>query len=316
LKKVFIAGQNGMVGSSLARSLSKDKSIELLNASSKELDLVDQQKVSIFFKENEIDEVYIAAAKVGGIYANNTYPADFIYNNIMITSNILHSCYKSKVTKVLYLGSSCIYPKHSNQPISEKMLLSGKLEETNEPYAIAKIAGIKMCESYNRQHNTDFRSVMPCNLYGEGDNYHAKDSHVIPALIRRFHEAKINEDKFVDVWGSGEPRREFLYVDDLASACVHVMNLDRNNYQNLTSPMCSHINIGNGVDISIKDLSYLIKKIIGYRGEIKFDTSMPDGTMKKLIDSNLIKGSGWMPRISIESGINLAYRHFMLSDRK
>ncbi len=305
-----------MVGSSLKRSLSKDKSTELINASSKELDLTDQQRVNIFFEENQIDEVYIAAAKVGGIYANNTYPADFIYNNIMITSNILYSCYKSSVSKVLYLGSSCIYPKHSSQPISEDMLLSGKLEETNEPYAIAKIAGIKMCESFNRQHNTDFRSVMPCNLYGEGDNYHDKNSHVIPALIRRFHEAKINESAIVDVWGSGEPRREFLYVDDLASACVHIMSMSKNNYKSITSPMCSHINIGNSNDISIKDLAFLIKKIIGFKGDIKFDTSMPDGTMKKLIDSNLIKNSGWAPSISIESGIELAYKDFIKSQRK
>ncbi len=305
-----------MVGSSIARALNQDKNIKILKTSSTELNLINQEEVTNFFNNNKIDEVYIAAAKVGGIYANNTYPAEFIYKNIMMTSNILNSCFESNISKVLYLGSSCIYPKHAEQPISEDMLLSGKLESTNEPYAIAKIAGIKMCESYNRQYNTDFRSVMPCNLYGKGDNYGEKESHVIPGLIRRFHEAKQNNYKSVFVWGSGKPKREFLYVDDLASACTHIMNLDKKNYQNLTNPMCSHINVGKGVDISIKDLSYIIAKIIGYKGEIKFDTSMPDGTMKKLINSNLIKNSGWVPSISIESGIKLAYKDFITSHRK
>lgn len=317
MKNIFIAGQNGMVGSSIKRLLiANDQDARIISSSKKSLDLINQKQVSEFFKKNKIDEVYLAAAKVGGIHANNTYPAEFIYNNLMIISNILHSCYLENVKKVLYLGSSCIYPKKAKNPIKEDALLSDKLEETNEPYAIAKIAGIKMCESYNRQYDTDFRSVMPCNLYGEGDNYHSNESHVIPGLIRRFHEAKVNNAKTITVWGSGNPRREFLYVDDLAKACIHIMNLETTDYRKITKPMRSHINIGNGSDITIKELANQISEIIGFEGSIEFNKSMPDGTMQKLIDSTLLRSSGWRPNISLRTGLKLAYKDFMKSNRK
>ena len=317
MKNIFIAGQNGMVGSSIKRLLlSKYNNIHIINSSKKSLNLINQQQVLDFFKKNKINEVYLAAAKVGGIYANNTYPAEFIYNNLMIISNVLHACYLENVEKVLYLGSSCIYPKTATNPITEDALLTDKLEETNEPYAISKIAGIKMCESYNRQYDTDFRSVMPCNLYGKGDNYHDNESHVIPALIKRFHEAKLNNDKTVIVWGSGKPRREFLYVDDLTNACIHIMNLKRDDYRKITKPMCSHINVGNGSEITIEDLANQISDIVGFKGEIEFDTSMPDGTMQKLIDSSLLRSTGWQPNISLRTGLKLAYKDFMESNRK
>ncbi len=317
MKNIFIAGQNGMVGSSIKRLLlSKYNNIHIINSSKKSLNLINQQQVLDFFKKNKINEVYLAAAKVGGIYANNTYPAEFIYNNLMIISNVLHACYLENVEKVLYLGSSCIYPKTATNPITEDALLTDKLEETNEPYAISKIAGIKMCESYNRQYDTDFRSVMPCNLYGKGDNYHDNESHVIPALIKRFNEAKLNNDKTVIVWGSGKPRREFLYVDDLTNACIHIMNLKRDDYRKITKPMCSHINVGNGSEITIEDLANQISDIVGFKGEIEFDTSMPDGTMQKLIDSSLLRSTGWQPNISLRTGLKLAYKDFMESNRK
>ena len=317
MKNIFIAGQNGMVGSSIKRLLlSKYNNIHIINSSKKSLNLINQQQVLDFFKKNKINEVYLAAAKVGGIYANNTYPAEFIYNNLMIISNVLHACYLENFEKVLYLGSSCIYPKTATNPITEDALLTDKLEETNEPYAISKIAGIKMCESYNRQYDTDFRSVMPCNLYGKGDNYHDNESHVIPALIKRFHEAKLNNDKTVIVWGSGKPRREFLYVDDLTNACIHIMNLKRDDYRKITKPMCSHINVGNGSEITIEDLANQISDIVGFKGKIEFDTSMPDGTMQKLIDSSLLRSTGWQPNISLRTGLKLAYKDFMESNRK
>ncbi len=306
-----------MVGSSIKRYLENNSlNVDIINSSKNSLNLKDQKKVADFFKSNKVDEVYLAAAKVGGIYANNNYPAEFIYDNLMIVSNVLHACYEEKVQKVLYLGSSCIYPKNIKNPMKENDLLTGRLEETNEPYAIAKIAGIKMCESYNRQYDTDFRSLMPCNLYGKGDNYQNKNSHVIPGLIRKFHEAKCNNDNLVKVWGSGNPKREFLYVDDLARACIHVMDLEKNEFQKLTTPMCSHINVGSGEDIKIRDLAFLISEIVQFKGRIEFDETMPDGTMEKLIDSTLINRSGWHPDITFKTGLKLAYDDFIKSNRK
>ena len=310
---IFIAGHNGMVGSSILRMLSADD-VNIITASKDELDLTNQAAVNSFFASNKIDQVYLSAAKVGGINANNIYPADFIYINIMIQTNVINAAYNSGIKKLLFLGSSCIYPKTNNQPIKESSLLSGKLEETNEPYAIAKIAGIKLCESFNRQHKDkgiDFRSIMPTNLYGPGDNYNLENSHVIPALIRKFHEAKINKSDHLEVWGTGNPKREFLHVNDMARACIHVMNIDKKSYDKLISPMSSHINVGSGEDISIKNLSYLIKDIIDYSGKIVFDDSKPDGTIRKLLDISLIKQTGWLPEIGIKEGLNETYKNFL-----
>ena len=312
--KVFVAGHRGMVGSAIKRALSNKSNIEIITATKDALDLTNQQEVMSFFKNNEIDQVYLAAAKVGGIYANSTYPADFIYINLMIQNNIINSAYKTGIKKLLFLGSSCIYPKESEQPIKEDFLLSGKLENTNEPYAIAKIAGIKLCQSINRQYSSegfDFRSVMPTNLYGPGDNYNLEDSHVIPALIRKFHEAKKNNQNNVEVWGSGSPRREFLHVDDMADACIHIMNLDKNYYEKIISESNSHINVGYGEDITIKELANLIKKIIGYEGKIIFDSKKPDGTMKKLLDTSLLAKTGWLPQINLEDGLIKTYNYFL-----
>lgn len=302
-KNVYIAGHNGMVGSAIKRILSNDNSVNILTKSRNDLDLVNQQEVNAFFSENKIDEVYLAAAKVGGIHANNTYPAEFIYQNLMIESNIIHAAHTNNVDKLLFLGSSCIYPKEASQPMTEEALLSGKLEPTNEPYAIAKIAGIKLCESYNRQYRRDYRSVMPTNLYGPGDNYHPENSHVIPGLIRRFHEAKINNIPEVKVWGSGNVFREFLYVDDMADACVHVMNLDNNTYKKVTEKKLSHINVGSGKEILIRDLVLLIVDIIGYRGRVLWDIDKPDGSRRKLIDSKILNKLGWNYRITLEVGL-------------
>ena len=312
--KVFVAGHRGMVGSAIKRALSNKSNIEIITATKDALDLTNQQEVMSFFKNNEIDQVYLAAAKVGGIYANSTYPADFIYINLMIQNNIINSAYKTGIKKLLFLGSSCIYPKESEQPIKEDFLLSGKLENTNEPYAIAKIAGIKLCQSINRQYSSegfDFRSVMPTNLYGPGDNYNLEDSHVIPALIRKFQEAKKNNQHNVEVWGSGSPRREFLHVDDMADACIHIMNLDKNYYEKIISESNSHINVGYGEDITIKELANLIKKIIGYEGKIIFDSKKPDGTMKKLLDTSLLAKTGWLPQINLEDGLIKTYNYFL-----
>ena len=313
--KIFIAGHNGMVGSSIIKSLSSKKDLLILTRSREELDLTDQMKVKHFFETERPDQVYLAAAKVGGIYANNSYPAEFIYQNIMIQTNIIHSAFSSGTKKLLFLGSSCIYPKNCKQPMNESSLLTGLLEETNEPYAIAKIAGIKLCESYNRQYgekfNIDYRSVMPTNLYGPGDNYHPENSHVIPGLIRRLHESKINNDKTILVWGTGKPKREFLYVDDMADACIHVMNLNKENYHKNTKSMTSHINVGSGLDISIKDLAYEIANVIGYAGDIEFDTSKPDGTMQKLMDSSKLNKMGWNHKINLREGLELAYSDFL-----
>jgi GDP-L-fucose synthase len=308
--RIFILGHKGMVGSALVRLLQK-QNVELITKEKKELNLLNQQDVENFFKNQKIDQVYLAAAKVGGIHANNIYPAEFIYKNLMIQNNVIHSAFLNGVKKLLFLGSSCIYPKDAIQPIKENELLTGKLEPTNEPYAIAKIAGIKMCESYNRQygesHNIDYRSIMPTNLYGPGDNYHPENSHVIPSLIYRFHEAKINNFKNVIIWGSGKARREFLYVDDMAKASVNLMNLDKKTYNNKSSLTCSHINVGSSNDLTIKELSEIIKNVIGYKGKIIFDPTKPDGVPRKLLDSKLINDLGFKPKISLKEGLIKTY---------
>ena len=312
--KIFIAGHKGMVGSALVRFL-KIQDIELITKNRKELDLLNHQDVQKFFVNEKIDQVYLAAAKVGGIHANKTYPADFIYKNLMIQNNVIHNAFLSGVKKLLFLGSSCIYPKDANQPMREEELLTGKLEPTNESYAIAKIAGIKMCESYNRQygksHNIDYRSIMPTNLYGPGDNYHPENSHVIPALIYRFHEAKINNLPNVTIWGTGTPKREFLYVDDMAKASIHLMNLDKNIYDKQTSSMCSHINVGSGKDLAIKELAEIIKDVLGFKGGINFDPTKPDGISKKLLDSKLINSLGFKPEISLKDGLIKTYQDYI-----
>ncbi len=313
--KIYVAGHRGMVGSAIVRTLQALGESNLITRSHAELDLTDQTAVRNFFDKEQPHQVYLAAAKVGGIHANNSYPAEFIYQNLMIQANVVDAAFRSGVRKLLFLGSSCIYPKLAQQPMREDALLTGLLEPTNEPYAIAKIAGIKLCESYNRQygesHGLDYRSVMPTNLYGPGDNYHPENSHVIPALIRRFHEAKVSDAPTVTIWGSGTPRREFLYVDDMAAACVHVMNLDPSIYSLHTQPMLSHINVGCGADITILDLAYTIGKVVGYRGQITFDTSKPDGTPRKLMDSARLHSLGWTAKTSLVEGLQLAYQDFL-----
>ena len=308
--KIYIAGHRGMVGSAITRLLTKLGYDNLLTADRSELDLLSQQQVAEFFAKHQPDYVFLAAAKVGGIQANSSYPADFIYNNLMIQNHIIHSAHQANVKRLLFLGSSCIYPKNASQPMTEDSLLSGYLEPTNEPYAIAKIAGIKLCESYNRQYATDFRSIMPTNLYGQNDNFHPENSHVLPALLRRFHEAKQNDTPEVVVWGSGTPKREFLHVDDMAAACLHVMTIEKTTWQQAVTPMCSHINVGYGSDISIKELALLIAKTVGYQGQIIFDDSKPDGTPRKLLDSQLLADLGWQAQISLEQGIKSTYEWF------
>ena len=308
--KVFIAGHRGMVGSAISRQLALTN-VELITASRGELDLTNQAQVEAFLQDKKVDQVYLAAAKVGGIHANNTYPADFIYQNLMIQNNIIHSSYRSGVMKLLFLGSSCIYPRLAMQPMPEGELLSGHLEPTNEPYAVAKIAGIKMCESYNRQYGVDYRSVMPTNLYGPGDNYHSENSHVIPALIRRFHEAKERGDDEVVAWGSGLVLREFLHVDDMASAALHVMNLDIMAYQQQTTPMLSHLNVGTGIDCSIKELTETIREVVGFNGYISWDITKPDGAPRKLMNSNKLASLGWRPSLTLKDGLVDAYRWYL-----
>ncbi len=310
-QRIFIAGHNGMVGSALVRQLDKNPEVQLVVRNRSELNLLDQQAVQQFFKHERIDQVYLAAAKVGGIHANNEYPAEFIYENLMIEANIIHAAHKAGVQKLLFLGSSCIYPKMAEQPMTEAALLTGTLEPTNEPYAIAKIAGIKLCESYNRQYGRDYRSVMPTNLYGENDNFHPQNSHVIPAMMRRFHEAKQAGDKQVVVWGSGKPMREFLHVNDMAAASVHVMNLANDIYQANTQPMLSHINVGTGVDCTIRELAETMQKVVGFKGEIVFDTTKPDGTPRKLMDVSRLKALGWQARNSLEAGLTDTYDWFL-----
>jgi GDP-L-fucose synthase len=311
MNKVFVAGHRGMVGAAIVRQLESLESVELIISTRDELDLTNQSKVNLFFKSNSIDEVYMAAAKVGGIHANNTYPAEFIYENLMIEANIIHAAHKNNVQKLLFLGSSCIYPKHAEQPMSEKSLLTGTLEETNEPYAIAKIAGIKLCESYNRQYGRDYRSVMPTNLYGPNDNFHPENSHVIPALLRRFHEATLNGDDEVIAWGSGKPMREFLHVDDMASACIHVMGLSKEVYDTNTEPMLSHINVGTGEDCTIRELVETVAKVTGFKGRIQWDTTKPDGTPRKLMDVSRLHNLGWSHTYSLERSLAHAYQWFL-----
>ena len=308
--RIYIAGHRGMVGSAIVRQLQGRRNVELITATHAELDLTNQQAVSRFFAEHAIDQVYLAAAKVGGIHANNSYPAEFIYQNLMIEVNIIHAAHISGVQKLLFLGSSCIYPKLAEQPMREEALLTGVLEATNEPYAIAKIAGIKLCESYNRQYGRDYRSVMPTNLYGENDNFHPENSHVIPALMRRFHEAKARGDREVVVWGSGTPKREFLHVDDMAAASVHVMELDTATYRAHTQPMLSHINVGTGVDCTIRELAETMKAVVGFEGDIVWDSSKPDGTPRKLMDVRRLKDLGWQAGISLHDGLTATYRWF------
>ena len=310
-QRIFIAGHNGMVGSALVRQLDKNPEVQLVVRNRSELNLLDQQAVQQFFKHERIDQVYLAAAKVGGIHANNEYPAEFIYENLMIEANIIHAAHKAGVQKLLFLGSSCIYPKMAEQPMTEAALLTGTLEPTNEPYAIAKIAGIKLCESYNRQYGRDYRSVMPTNLYGENDNFHPQNSHVIPAMMRRFHEAKQAGDKQVVVWGSGKPMREFLHVNDMAAASVHVMNLANDIYQANTQPMLSHINVGTGVDCTIRELAETMQKVVGFEGELVFDITKPDGTPRKLMDVSRLKALGWQASISLEAGLTDTYAWFL-----
>ncbi|EPY4498284.1 GDP-L-fucose synthase [Klebsiella quasipneumoniae] len=309
--RIFVAGHNGMVGSALVRKLNQQTNVEIITKDRNELDLLDKNEVDSFFKAENIDEIYLAAAKVGGIVANNTYPADFIYENLIIECNVINAAHLNNIQKLMFLGSSCIYPKLAQQPIKETELLQGTLEPTNEPYAIAKIAGIKLCESFNRQYGRDYRSVMPTNLYGENDNFHPNNSHVIPALIRRIHEAKLNRSQEVVVWGSGNPMREFLHVDDMAAASIHVMNLDKDKWCSITSPMLSHINVGTGVDCTIRELAFTIAKVIGFEGKIVFDADKPDGTPRKLLDVTRLSDLGWKYSISLEDGLKSTYTWFL-----
>ena len=309
--RIYVAGHNGLVGSAIVRTLRAQGHTDIVTRSHRELELTDQAQVRAFFRAERIDQVYLAAAKVGGIHANNTYPAEFIYDNMMVQANVVHEAWRNGVHKLLFLGSSCIYPRLATQPIREEYLMSGMLEPTNEPYAMAKIAGIKLCESYNRQYGTDYRSVMPTNLYGPGDNYHPENSHVIPALMRRFHEARVGAAPEVVIWGSGTPMREFLYVDDMAAASVYVMNLDQATYAASTDAMHSHINVGTGEDVTIADLAHLVGEVVGYRGRIRFDTSKPDGTPRKLLDVSKLKHLGWQAGTPLREGLRLAYEAFL-----
>ena len=314
MEKIYVAGHRGMVGSAIVRTLEQQGQANFVTRTHAELDLTNQAAVQAFFASEKPTQVYLAAAKVGGIHANNTYPAEFIYQNLMIQANVIDAAFRNGVQKLLFLGSSCIYPKLAPQPMAEDALLTGPLEPTNEPYAIAKIAGIKLCESYNRQyrvsHGVDYRSIMPTNLYGPGDNYHPENSHVIPALIRRFHEAKVANAPTVTVWGSGTPRREFLYVDDMAAASAFVMNLPKATLDAHTQPMQSHINVGFGDDITIKELAQAVGKTVGYQGVIDFDTSKPDGSPRKLMDSSRLNALGWQAQVGLKAGLAAAYQDF------
>jgi GDP-L-fucose synthase len=312
-EKIYIAGHKGLVGSAIVRQLETRGFTNLIMRTHKELDLTSQAQVQAFLKQESPDCVILAAAKVGGIHANNTYPADFIYQNIMIEANVINSAYVNKVKRLLFLGSTCIYPKVVEQPMCEDALLTGVLEPTNEPYALAKIAGIKLCESYNRQHGTDFRSVMPTNLYGINDNFHPVNSHVIPALMRRFHEAKVNNDVKVVVWGTGSAMREFLYVDDMAAASLFVLELDEETYQANTKPMLSHINVGTGKDITIKEVAEIMKEVVGYKGELSFDVTKPDGAPRKLIDVSRLSNMGWRYGVDLKDGLIETYEWYLRS---
>ncbi|MFT7246250.1 MAG: GDP-L-fucose synthase [Candidatus Azotimanducaceae bacterium] len=310
-KKIFVSGHNGLVGSALVRALKSDGYENLLVASRSDLDLTRQGKVEAYLQEEKPDVVIVAAGKVGGIHANNTYPAEFIYENLMMETNLIHGSYASGCSRLLFLGSSCIYPRLAAQPIAESELLAGPLEPTNEAYAIAKIAGIKMCESYNRQYAVDFRSVMPTNLYGPGEDYHPENSHVIPGLIQRFHAAKVASDSSVTVWGTGNAKREFLYVDDLARACLEVLKLDREAYREVTSEMVSHINLGAGYDISIREVAEAVKQAVGFEGDLVFDVSKPDGMPRKLLEVSAMKSLGIEPSFSLDEGLAITYRAYL-----
>ena len=314
-QKIYVAGHRGMVGSAIVRNLQAQGYTNIVTRTHAELDLTNQAAVQVFFEKEKPDQVYLAAAKVGGIHANNTFPAEFIYNNLMVQNNVIHQAFLNGVKKLLFLGSSCIYPRLAAQPMKEDVLLTGKLEPTNEPYAIAKIAGIKMCESYNRQygssHGVDYRSVMPTNLYGPGDNYHPENSHVIPALIRRFHEAKVGNASEVIIWGTGTPKREFLYVDDMAAASVFVMHLDKRIYEQQTEPMQSHLNVGFGLDVTIAELASAVAKATGYDGTVVFDSSKPDGAPRKWMDSTKLNKLGWLPQFDLDAGLRMAYAEFL-----
>ena len=313
--KIYIAGHRGLVGSAIVRQLESRGFTNLLMRTHKELDLTNQATVQAFFSQEKPDYVILAAGKVGGIHANNTYPADFIYQNIMIEANIINSAYEHKVRRLLFLGSTCIYPRAVEQPMREDAILTNVLESTNEPYALSKIAGIKLCESYNRQYGTDFRSVMPTNLYGPNDNFHPENSHVIPALMRRFHEAKVNNDKEVSVWGTGNAMREFLYVNDMAEASLFVLELDEKTYQANTRPMLSHINVGTGKDVTIREMAETMKQVVGFKGELTFDTTKPDGSPRKLIDVSRLSNMGWKYSVDLEEGLKKTYKWYFNQDK-
>ncbi len=311
--KVYVAGHRGMVGAAIIRQLEGIGIQDIITRTHAELDLCDQKAVRAFMKTEKPDYVVLAAAKVGGIHANKEYPAEFIYQNMMIEANVVHEAFSVGINNLLFLGSSCIYPKFSNQPMNESELLTGVLEETNEPYAVAKIAGIKLCESYNRQYGTDYRSVMPTNLYGPGDNYHGMNSHVVPAMIKRFHEAKLNNLKSVEVWGTGKVMREFLHVDDMAAACLFIMQLGKEVYLKNTGSRLSHINIGTGVDVTIAELAQLVKEVVGMKSDLFFDVDKPEGTPRKLLDVSRINAMGWEAEIDLKSGLENAYQYFLSS---
>lgn len=315
-QRIFVAGHRGMVGSALVRQLAQRDDVELLLRTREQLNLLDARAVQAFFEQTRPDSVYLAAAKVGGIIANQSYPADFIYENMMIESNVIHAAHANNVNKLLFLGSSCIYPKLAPQPIKEQALLTGALEPTNEPYAVAKIAGIKLCESYNRQHGRDYRSVMPTNLYGPEDNFHPDNSHVIPALLRRFHDAAQQNAPEVVVWGSGTPMREFLHVDDMAAASIHVMELDKEVWEDHTEPMLSHINVGAGTDCTIRELAQTVAQVVGYRGRVVFDASKPDGTPRKLLDVTRLHAFGWYHEVGLEQGLASTWQWFLNNQRR
>ncbi|MBT8069175.1 MAG: NAD-dependent epimerase/dehydratase family protein [Gammaproteobacteria bacterium] len=310
-KRIFIAGHEGMVGSALLRQLGRDSNNTIVTARRGDLDLCNQQQVAAFFSQTPLDEVYLAAARVGGIHANDTFPAEFIYENLAIECNVIHHAWLNGIPKLLFLGSSCIYPKHADQPMQEAALLSGKLEPTNEPYAVAKIAGIKLCESYNRQYGTDYRSVMPSNLYGPGDNFHVQNSHVIPALIRRFHEAKLTGSNSISIWGSGRSLREFLHVDDMVRASIQIMNLPPSRYRAITTPQLSHINVGSGVDYPIAGLVDIMREVTGYEGDVHYDTDRPDGAPRKLLDTARLRSLGWEPQYELKEGLENTYAWFV-----
>lgn len=315
-KKIYVAGHHGMVGSAILRQIQAVGHDNLVVRSHAELDLTDQAAVRDFMQSETPDQVILAAAKVGGIHANNVYPAEFIYQNLMMEANIVHQAWQAGCKELLFLGSSCIYPKFAEQPMQESALLTGILEPTNEPYAIAKIAGIKLCESYNRQYGTDYRSVMPTNLYGENDNFHLENSHVIPAMIRKFHDAKTANAPTVTVWGTGVAMREFLHVDDMAAACLHVLNLPRETYQQVTEPMLSHLNVGTGEDVTIRQLAETVQKVVGFEGEIVWDSSKPDGTPRKLMDNNKLRALGWQPKVGLEDGLRSTYQWFFANQQR